>query len=160
MGIIDKWGTIVLGQAIIKVHKRVGWLMEQSIKRIIHERQLVSSMNKTKWRKLIEGIATLPFEPAFQLKVLEEQELLPPIFSKHLTYLGDWQHLEIGIYSFTTIEWIRIRPYIYRYRGKLMADERQDISLQLEQMLLTKNIPFEKDEEDFIIFGYIQSGKK
>lgn len=131
--------------------------MEKYILKIVNEQQLVSVMNTTKWHKLIDGMATLPFEPAFQLKVITQQELVPPTFSEKLTYVGDWQHLEIKTYKFSTIEWLKIRPFIYRHVGQLVQDEKIDISHEVKQLLASVNLHFEQVNEDFIVYGYLQS---
>ncbi|WP_369122300.1 DUF6678 family protein [Lysinibacillus parviboronicapiens] len=52
--------------------------MEKIMLNIVNECQLISPMHKTKWRKLTEGIASLPLPPAFQMKLLTEPEPFPP----------------------------------------------------------------------------------
>lgn len=109
--------------------------MEKIILDIVNERQLISIMNNTKWSRLVEGIQSLPFQPAFQLKLLTEKKLLPPTFSQHITYIGDWQHLHLKIYSYSNIEWMKIRPVLYKHVGRLVPDEKIECLSQLQQLL-------------------------
>lgn len=129
--------------------------MDKQILNIINERQLVSIMNATKWNRLVEGISTLPFAPAFQLKMITELELVPPTFSSHITYLGDWQHLEIKSWRFSAIEWIKIRPVLYRHVGQLLPDEKIDISNELQQLLVREKLHYEQVNGDFVVYGYV-----
>lgn len=121
---------------------------------IIHERQLVSVMNATKWTCVVEGIESLPFPPAFQLKLLTEDVPVPSTFSQHVTYFGDWQHLRINTYNYTTIEWLKIRPVFYRHVGQLLPDERMQCFTELQEMLEARKIPYELCEQHIVMKGY------
>ncbi|MGN4125509.1 DUF6678 family protein [Lysinibacillus sphaericus] len=129
--------------------------MEKLMLNIMNERQLISLMNKTKWGRLTEGIASLAFPPAFQMKLLTEPEPFPPQFYEHITYHGDWQHLETESYSTSNIEWLKIRPYYYKKQGQLLPDQKIDCHLTLGELLKNSNIPFQKENEDYIVFGYV-----
>ncbi|MCM1416745.1 MAG: hypothetical protein NC430_12585, partial [bacterium] len=52
------------------------------------------------------------------------------------------------------IEWIKVRPRILKHRGKLIAPELIDESTEFEAILKKYNIPYEKQNDIFCIYGY------
>ncbi|XAZ82043.1 DUF6678 family protein (plasmid) [Fibrella sp. ES10-3-2-2] len=136
---------------------------KDKILKYLSKEGLVSFMNLTKWRELVEIIHSLPFPPAFLCKyltvALDDNEFNS--FNKEtIGYWGDWSlNTEPtglpALDEFYLIEYLRIKPVYAKYRGKYIADEVTDISDELKQKLSLKHIPFVIDDfKNIVIYGY------
>ncbi|GHT78544.1 hypothetical protein FACS189464_2170 [Bacteroidia bacterium] len=129
---------------------------KKEVAKIIQQRQLSSVMNDTKWIELQCAIDTLPFPPAYIQKCLTDKDDFSVwTFDKEPHYLGDWSSFwDEGISLFFNIEWIKVRPRLAKYRGRLVTDEILDETEEFEAILTKYNIPYEEDKGTFIIYGY------
>ncbi|MGR8959831.1 DUF6678 family protein [Rhizobium leguminosarum] len=91
-------------------------------------------MNDTKWRELCAGIRELPFPPAYQVKVLDENEPSPSTIERAPPYWGDWAstpEAALGVH----VEWIRVTPRYKRHVARLLPPIIEDCSDQLRSLL-------------------------
>ncbi len=124
---------------------------ELALLKAIEQRGLVSLLNNTKWKYLIEKIeADLPFSPAFQEKLVLEKDAYPQEFDKNPSYLCNWR--ELPEYKF--IEWLKVAPRLAHHKGNLIDPEIEDISEDFRRILTDGNISFEEVDQSFIIYGY------
>ncbi len=108
-------------------------------------------MNDTKWRKLIDEIARLPFPPPYQRKDVLQWEPVPKSFDSDVGYLGDWSE---GIHPLFSIEWIRIRPRYLQHVARLLPKAVVDCEADLEFVLQSLEQPYEKSHGSIWIYGY------
>lgn len=118
-------------------------------------------MNNTKWEELKKGISELPFLPPFVIKSVDEEETSFHLFDKDVYNANDWgmymdNYLGGDIYAtpFYAIEWIKIKPRLLKYQGRLVESKVIDETEEFMAMLKKYNIPFEKQNETYIIYGY------
>ncbi len=129
----------------------------QQVKKIEIERNLSSVMNDTKWIKLQQGIETLPFPPAYNLKHIHINKGVFSYddFEKEPHYFGDWSNYwEEGLPVFFAIEWLEIRPKHRKHQGRLIPDKIIDATKELLVLLNKLHIPFEHKNNCVIIYGY------
>ncbi|QKK16364.1 DUF6678 family protein [Rhizobium indicum] len=110
-------------------------------------------MNDSKWRELCAGVEELPFPPAYQLKVLDENEPSPSTIEPAPTYRGDWAstpEAALGV----RVEWIKVAPRYQRHVGRLLPPVIDDCSDQLRSLLRRLRIPFVESDEFFTIYGH------
>lgn len=125
--------------------------MNESTLKYINENNLVSFMNKTKWRELAISLASNSnFEPKVSIKILGEP--LASGFS-HL----DWEWVKYGESS--CIEWIEIDPIKREYLGRLVSDRETDYSKFIEQTLGAFNIPYTLESSLYKVWGYANANK-
>jgi len=127
--------------------------MNPALLKALEERRMVSVMNFTKWKELHVAISTLPFPPAFQRKDVRCDLPDPEIFEQDVWYHGDWVE---GLWSPEEIEWIRVRPRRVVKRGRLVANETEDITELFVSAISQHGIPFERDGDTIIIHGHIR----
>lgn len=119
----------------------------------IAERNLISLMNDTKWRKLQDAVInTLRFPTPYQGKYLLDDLVYPEEFEKDVWYWGDWIE---GIVPFYNVEWIRVRPRYLKHRGRLVSPEIIDITDDFVNILKELSIPYRLDHDTYYIYGYI-----
>ena len=130
---------------------------KQKVFRILAERNLSCFMNNTKWRELQNAVDTLQFPPPLMLKsLLDEYDSLAcnRFETDEITYIGDWSDESFLWGAFDLVEWIKVRPVLFKYRGRLVPHEKIDESIEFESILKQYNIPFEFENGIYTIYGY------
>ena len=134
------------------------------IRKIIQEECLCSVMNNTKWRELKKGISELPFLPPFVIKSVDEQETDWHNFDKDEYNSRDWglyldNYLGGDIYAvpFYAVEWIKIRPRLLKFQGRLIKDKVIDETKDFLAILKKNNIPYDEKNGTYIIYGYLRT---
>ena len=127
--------------------------MSEQIIKTINELQLVSVMNKTKWRSLAEGIQSEDgLFPMVREKIIGTVEK-PTEFSGY-----DWECLRLGSTSY--IEWLEIDPIQKTRIGSLVSEKETDCSEAIKRILVKYNIPYTIEGNCFRIWGYISSDNR
>lgn len=126
---------------------------------IVQQRNLCSYMNDTKWNELRWAMLNdMPFPPPYIMKTLFETECYEEKNFQEDTYFnGDWYDGFAYSESFKgnfSIEWIKVRPRMLKHRGRLIAPEVIDESAEFEDVLRKYNIPYEKQNDVYCIYGY------
>ncbi|MFC1609731.1 DUF6678 family protein [Myxococcota bacterium] len=114
------------------------------LQRYIEREQLVSVMNDTKWRELQVVITEeLSFRPRYRVKCLRGAD--------DFYWDTDWHtHLP----TFKEIEWLEIDPICKERQGRLVPDIATDKSAELESLLQSVSIPFERRDGLIRVYGY------
>lgn len=111
-------------------------------------------MNDTKWNELRSAMMNeMPFQPAFIVKyVMDDTGPDEALLEKDI--FGDWYYGlsldRVCFNAFFAIEWIKIRP---SYKD-VTDGKSADASEQLEFLLQKYNVPYEKSNGLYTIFGY------
>lgn len=127
----------------------------EQIAEIVHERQLTSYMNNTKWKEFLHAMK-------------DEMSIMIPynyktLFEENENDLWWGRHYDIesfNNYQFKSIEWVKMKPKFYEseHRGRLIEDEKIYYNVEQEFLDLMRkySIPFVYDEgnEQYIIYGY------
>lgn len=128
---------------------------------VIEKRNLYSCMNDTKWGELRYAmLKEMPFPPPYILKTIFEDECpQEKYFQNDVTFIGDWNEgflcdESLGVKGWFVIEWIKVRPYYLKYRGKLVEPERIDAAGKFEEILTKYSIPYEENNGVYCIYGY------
>ncbi|MDF9795358.1 hypothetical protein OKW21_000621 [Catalinimonas alkaloidigena] len=120
--------------------------------KLIFSRQLVSVMNRTKWKELADEMTSnQDFNPKVRIKYLEDE--LPLGFS-HL----DWEWVKFG--DSRVIEWMEIDSVKREYVGRLIDDKEKDYSEWIRKRLKANSIPFDESDGIFRILGYLSPTKE
>ncbi|MGY3791266.1 DUF6678 family protein [Aquimarina sp. 433] len=131
--------------------------LKEQVATIVTRKNLSSVMNDTKWLELQEGIATLPFPPAYNEKLIQwdKAQFTFHDFPSPPKYQGDWSSFwEEGLPLFFTIEWLEIRGTHQIPQGRLVSPKILDETEEIHQLLHKLNIPFEQEKDVFTIYGY------
>lgn len=130
----------------------------KKIREIIHQRQLVSFMNDSKWIQFLHEVEQLEFEPAFIAKRVTELtdiENEQRFCSKTPHYLGNWQPFyQEAMSIFMDIEYLLVQPFLAKYQGKLINDIVIDLSDEFKTILIQLNIPYVMEQQCFKILAY------
>lgn len=120
--------------------------MNEKLLKIIDKRQLVSVMNRTKWRELCEE-----FEKVHELNVNVRYKM---ISSDELNGFSPvwWNEL---LEESTAIEWIEFNPINKEHIGRLVSDKETDISEVILGILKKHNIPYSIEKAYFRVWGYL-----
>jgi hypothetical protein len=124
-------------------------MARESSAAIVARRGLCSMMDDSRWQKLLEIVAGLPFPPPYTLKSLTDSSA--DRLDDDVEYWGDYTVLAQG---FEDVEWVCVRPTYLRHRGTRVAPERVDCTRQFREALKEAGIPFEEIKGAFLIFGY------
>jgi hypothetical protein len=117
--------------------------------KFIFEKQLISIMNKTKWKELADEMTSNPdFNPTVRIKYL--RDVAEPKGFCHL----DWQSVKTEESRY--IEWMEIDSVKRDYIGRLVPDKTSDFSNWTRKSLIKHAIPFEENGKIFLIKGYIK----
>ncbi|MBW1294140.1 DUF6678 family protein [Aquimarina litoralis] len=131
--------------------------LKEQVATIVASKNLSSVMNDTKWLALQQDIATLPFPPAYNEKLIQwdKAKFTFNDFPSPPKYQGDWSSFwEEGLPIFFTIEWLEIRATYQIFQGRLVSPKILDQTEELNQLLHKLNIPFEQEKDVFTIYGY------
>ena len=132
--------------------------MTDSLKRkvfnIIRQRNLCSYMNDTKWEELRYSMYyDMPFPPPYDIKYIDIDHSTGYDINKDMYCEGAWYEPFL-LYDYSLIEWIKIKPVILKHRGALISPEVIDATKELINILEKYNIPYEKENNIFTIYGY------
>jgi len=131
--------------------------LKQKIKMLVVDRNLSSYMNDVNWLELQNGIKSLPFPPAYNAKLIHQNENVIHFENQNNepSFFGNWSNYwEEGMPIFFTIEWLEIRPKYRKHKGRLVPPTIQDVTKELLMLLNKLNIPFELKNESIFIYGY------
>lgn len=122
--------------------------MDEDLLKIINTRQLVSVMNKTKWRELCEdfkAIQNLNIKVRYKLISTDQMFGFSPVW---------WHQL---LEDTPAIEWLEFDPIVTKYRGRLLSDEVTDRSSEILNILKKHSIKYSKEGSYFKVWGYISA---
>lgn len=129
--------------------------LSEKIAEIIHERQLTSYMNNTKWKEFIHAMTEeMSIEIPCEYKSLLEEN------RDNLSFCTRYDIESFNFYHFKSIEWVKVKPKFYetKHRGKLIENEKiyHDTEQEFLDLMNKYSIPYEYDEENeaYTIYGY------
>lgn len=138
--------------------------LKEQIAEIVYERNLTSYMNNTKWREFFYAMENeMPFPPPYESKTLFEDDKFISKFKKckEIGCLGDYSDETLREMccwsdSFSVIEYIAVKPYYYEKQGGILAYKKILHNAEKEFILILQkySIPYEIEEDNFIIYGY------
>lgn len=130
--------------------------LKQKVSAIVSARQLTPIMNDTKWLELQGAINGLPFPPPYIVKcITDKNDFSIGKLDEVPNYIGDWSsYYEEGLPPFFNIEWIKVCPRYGKHRGHLLDKEILDETSQFTCILEKYFIPYEEQDNMFIIYGY------
>lgn len=130
--------------------------LKKEVSEIVSMKQLTQRMNDTKWLELQSAIDELPFPPPYIVKcVTDKDDSSIGKLDDVPDYLGDWSnYYEDGLPPFFNIEWIKICPRYGKHKGHLVDKEILDETSQIAEILDKYFIPYERENNMFIIYGY------
>jgi hypothetical protein len=115
---------------------------------LIISRQLVSVMNKTKWKEVANALTSNEaFVPDVRVKSAYNEQ--PSGFCGY-----DWELIRHG--ESRDIEWMDIDPMKREYVGRLVERQKTDYSDWVREALSGHSIPFVEANGLFRITGYLQ----
>jgi len=120
--------------------------MNETLVKIIDDRQLVSVMNKTKWRKLcgeFEEIHELGVSVRYKMITSDKLYGFSPVW---------WDQL---FRETVAVEWIDFDPKKRERRGQLVSDKETDISDVILGIFKNHNIPYSLENDCFRVWGYL-----
>ncbi len=120
--------------------------MNEKFINMINNRQLVSVMNKTKWRELcrdFEELHSLNISIRYKLITSDEITGFSPVW---------WDEL---FEKSTAIEWLDFNPIVSEYRGRLISNKESDRSTEIIGVLQRHGIKYSIQESYFRIWGYL-----
>ena len=124
--------------------------MNEVLLKIIDSRQLVSVMNKTKWKELCDSFSeSIDFTPSVRYKCITSDEVTG--FS-----LVWWNEMFRESAAF---EWLDIDPVKRERRGRLVSDRETDYSDTVIGILKKYNIPYSIEEGCYRVWGYISKNE-
>jgi hypothetical protein len=120
--------------------------MNEKLIQIIGERQLVSVMNKTKWRELCGDFEKMN-DPLVQIryKLITSEELVgfSPVW---------WNEV---LNETPAIEWLEFDPVKREKRGSLVSDKEIDMSGDIIEVLDRHNIRYSIEGVYLRVWGYL-----
>lgn len=133
--------------------------LREKIKSFVEEKSLVSYMNNTKWRELINDIMEKEPWDCVQYKTLFEETAPEPNVFWNLHYDEDFNFGSKAL-DLSVIEWMKIKHIetVHERVGLLVPDKvyTYDHKSLFLEILQKHSIPYEYDESEqtFIIYGY------
>lgn len=128
--------------------------ISEKIAEIVHERQLTSYMNDTKWKEFIHAMdEEMSLEVPYDYKTLLNER-------DNLSFCTGYDIESFNGYHFKSIEWVKVKPKFYerKHRGMLIEDEKiyHDVEQEFLDLMNKYSIPYEYDEanEAYTIYGY------
>ncbi|CCN46535.1 conserved hypothetical protein [Vibrio nigripulchritudo MADA3029] len=120
--------------------------MSEKYRKIINDRQLVSAMNKTKWRELCVGFEALQsLNISVRYKLISSDEIYG--FS---TVWWDEVFEESPF-----IEWLDFNPIVYEHQGRLVAAKETDRRNEILAVFEKYGIRYSLHETHFRVWGYL-----
>jgi hypothetical protein len=120
--------------------------MNETLFKIIDDRQLVSVMNKTKWRELcgeFEEIHELGVSVRYKMITSDQLYGFSPVW---------WDQL---FRETVAVEWIDFAPKKRKRRDQLVSDKETDISDVILGIFKKHNIPYSLENDFFRVWGYL-----
>jgi len=122
--------------------------MNEALLKVIDQRQLVSVMNKTKWKELCSSFSDkCKISPVVRYKLIYEDNILG--FSKVW-----WNEL---FDDSAAIEWLDFDPIEHEFRGHLLSDKDTDIRSEILDVFRKFNISYSIEGKYYRVWGYINS---
>ncbi len=123
-------------------------MRKDKLTQLIFDQQLVSVMNRTKWRELAKVLTSNEeFTPGIRLGYLDGYE--------STGFCGlDWEWVKFG--ESRVIKWLEISPIRRDYIGRLVKKQETDFSDWVRCSLTEYTIPFTESEGIFRIDAYLQ----
>jgi len=130
--------------------------LKGKVSAIVVKKQLVSFMNDVKWLELQHAVKGLSFPPPYILRcVTDGDDIAESSLEKAPRWIGDWSnYYNEGMPPLFNIEWIKVRPQLSKYRGRLVEDEVIDKTEAFRVILNHLNIPYDEKDNIFTIYGY------
>ncbi|GGO71536.1 DUF6678 family protein [Bowmanella pacifica] len=123
--------------------------MNEKLLKIINERQLVSVMNKTKWREVCEDFEELDSPHiCIRYKLITSDDIFgfSPVW---------WDQL---LEDASAIEWLDFEPVVSEHRGRLVSNKKTDRSAEILSILRRHSIRYSNQESYFRVWGYLTPG--
>ena len=121
----------------------------ERLTRYIERERLVSVMNDTKWRRLLEALAPIQGVLEFRRKEVGQDESQLESWNSDIYYMmAGWR----------SIEWLDISAQRSFRRGVLLAPEINDQTSLLLQTVRVADVPFSRQEYGIRIWGYLRPG--
>ena len=125
--------------------------MDKRLSDILIKNNYSPRLNTTKWREIVSLLTTIPnYNPNVNIKSLTDESnngLFSPVW---------WSEIELQV-GFEYIEWLKINPIKKTYIGRLVEDKKEDFSEIIKKGLDKYAIPYEMENEIFVIYGYIKN---
>lgn len=123
-----------------------GQSMNEKLLKIVNSRQLVSAMNKTKWRELcgeFEELHSLSISVRYKLITSDQVLGFSPVWWNELFDVS------------AGIEWLDFNPGVKEHRGRLISDKETDRSAEILDVFRKHGIQHSIQESYFRVWGYL-----
>ena len=125
-------------------------MTDQEILKYVHENNLSSYLNDTKWKKLVSAITSDPnFNPPVNYKTIFDKENngdFSPVW---------WEELERD--DFSIIEWLEIKPQKEEQTGRFTKPKVIDFTQFIQNCLEENSINYSFENGIFKITGYYRA---
>ncbi|GAB2899010.1 DUF6678 family protein [Microbulbifer echini] len=120
--------------------------MNEHISKIIDQRQLVSVMNKTKWRELCGSFSgSDSVSPEIRYKLIFGES----IYGFSAVW---WDEV---FRDCVAIEWMDFDPFNHEFRGQLVSKKKIEIRNEIFEIFEKYNIPYSIEGGFYRVWGYI-----
>lgn len=124
--------------------------MDQRVWNHLQSESIASLMNATKWRELATCVEQISHGQLLtRVKCLLDES--PSGFA-----CFDWEWVRNGDTSI--IEWLEIDPILRTFRGRLVPDKIEDLSVLVESVLRAVGVPFSAEGQCFRVWGHVRPG--
>jgi hypothetical protein len=124
--------------------------MHKNLLDTINRCQLVSAINKTKWRELCQEFGERhSLNISVRYKLITSEQVLG--FS-----LVWWDEL---FAESPAIEWLDFDPLVKEHQGRLIADKVTDVSDEILAIFNKHGIKYTAQESYFRVWGYLSPGR-
>lgn len=123
--------------------------MHKNLLDVINRRQLVSAINKTKWRELCQA-----FGERHSLNISVRYKLITSDLILGFSPVW-WDEL---FAESPAIEWLDFDPLVKEYQGRLIADKVTDVSAEILAIFNKHGIKYTAQESYFRVWGYLSPG--
>ncbi|MDR7377528.1 hypothetical protein J2X19_002207 [Rhodoferax ferrireducens] len=119
------------------------------LRRYLADQQLVSVLNTTKWKRLLDELCREDLPLHFHRKDINESERPEQRWDGDIFHVfGDCE----------IIEWLEIRAKLSVSRGQLLEPEIHDFTDKLIAATRRAKVPFSLTHEGIRVWGYIRAG--